>query len=183
MEKEGRQGNQEGEHDMQLQDHPYLMLKFPFYCCCLRLGVAVRAEAKINLATLVCIKNGYLWFKSCPAESQLMPKSTCQQEILRWQREHRESANHATNLENTKKASTYQSCDKGHPEMPEVIVQQPTVHYVSKESNASCFTQPVSWFGFCRRRKKKANIWNRLNRNIQWLEKIILMLEMKIGEK
>ncbi len=56
MEKEGRQGNQEGEHDMQLQDHPYLMLKFPFYCCSLRLGVAVRAEAKINLATLGCIK-------------------------------------------------------------------------------------------------------------------------------
>lgn len=43
---------------------------------------------------------------------------------------------------------THQSCDKGNPEMPEAIVQQPTVHYVSKESNVSGFTQPVSWFRF-----------------------------------
>lgn len=93
--------------------------------------------------------------KVLPSQNTTDAKSKFPVRDPKMAKEQRGSANHATNLENTKKASTYQSCDKGHPEMPEVIVQQPTVHYVSKESNASCFTQPVSWFSFYRRREKK----------------------------
>lgn len=109
-----------------------------------------------QLASSFCIKNGHLWLKPCPAKTHLMPNYNSQRETSRWQREQRGSANHRSNLENTCGASTHQSCDKGHPKMPEVIVQQPAVHYVSKESNASCFTQPVSWFGFCKRRDNES---------------------------
>lgn len=45
---------------------------------------------------------------------------------------------------------SYQSCEEGHSQMPEVIVQQSAVHHVPEDSNASWLTQRVS----CRDTKK-----------------------------
>lgn len=53
--------------------------------------------------------------------------------------------------------------------MPEVIVQQPTVHYVSKESNVSGFTQPVSWFSFWRSREKQHMLIRHFSKPVELL--------------
>lgn len=53
-------------------------------------------------------------------------------------------------LKKKKKAGTDQSGDEGNPKVPEVLVEQPAVHHVTKQSNGSWFAQTTSWLGFCK---------------------------------
>ncbi len=182
MEKEGRQGNQEGEHDMQLQDHPYLMLKFPFYCCCLRLGVAVRAEAKINLATLVCKKMdtsgsspaqpNHNWCQSPPASKRFWggkgstEKVPTMPPIWKTQRRHP-----LTSL-----------VTRGTPKCQKWSFSSPLYTTFPKRAMLPVLHSPFPGLVSAEGEKKRKYL-EQVKPQYTMTRKIILMLEMKIGEK
>lgn len=50
--------------------------------------------------------------------------------------------------EKEEKVGTDQSGDEGNPNVPEVLVEQPAVYHVTKQSNGSWFAQTTSRLGF-----------------------------------